>query len=105
MKIMIEYWVESVRSTDNMSSFHASPGSATSTMMDGSMCEGTEQNPQSLQVPNSTRAIDSGCFIQEVQPVTPLSISLETSSVSPFILIGIASCPRVLEFVSAHSQC
>ncbi|GFV53472.1 uncharacterized protein TNCV_3446061 [Trichonephila clavipes] len=45
---------------------------------------------------------NSGRFIQEVQPLTPSSSSLETSSISPFTLSGVVSCPSVFELVSVQ---
>ncbi|GFS68882.1 tigger transposable element-derived protein 4 [Nephila pilipes] len=44
---------------------------------------------------------NSGRFIQDLQPLTPIVSSIETSSISPYTLSGIASRSRVLELVSS----
>ncbi|GFV84218.1 hypothetical protein TNCV_3038781 [Trichonephila clavipes] len=55
-----------------------------------------------LWYPAHQEQYNSGRFIQEVQPSTPSSSSLETSSITPFTLNGVVSSPHVLELVSVH---
>ncbi|GFW88200.1 hypothetical protein TNCV_3500891 [Trichonephila clavipes] len=54
-------------------------------------------------VPSSPRPVELWVFHPRSATLNPHRSSLlETSSISPFALNGVVSCPRVLELVSVH---